>query len=523
MKQQYLQALFSFRAEHKNLTNLDVGLFQMEPTEEGRKTLQSYGLHFKPQESGFVIAAPCFLADDHGLLELEHQFVGKTKLAFVVFTNDKYFFDHSGLPYDPPGEYVYYFNNLNADERRTRILLEEFSVKDSERVKLHTKQFSGEAAKNAEDEFIVPRVYDCQGKIISETQYEFTVNEYQNTYFLDLSRLPDGLYTVEYDEQILTCYCTKASFIRRIPLLILEIFIDPAVPEEYQIVKVENGIQYIDHKDFCLHFGLNLYYWQYKIIPINVPPCTWIKVQADQSPYTFTPDKIRLHQQLDYVLFTSQQKIDIPNEDEFMVNLYRVGWQAECRLTTDAYKFCLQDYGIEIDNDLRCREVVDDKCIYPCPAYCIEDELIGALPKPGGEETRYYTEDGKPFAQLTLYLVYKNGEYLITDTYDPPSDPGHFTHCVIEEQEDVTIQFRNKVTMSYVILHYKITGKIGQQDMYMNKIGNIYSMDKIVKRFFPYLKIVKGDQIVYWFTYELITKQVYTSEKFTHIFQCGMN
>lgn len=522
MEQEYLQPLFSFRAEHKTLTHPDVGLFRLEPTEEGRKTLQDYGLHFKAQESGFTVVAPCFLHADSGLLELENPFAGETKLSFAVFTNDKYFLDHSGLPYDPPGEYVYYFNNLNADERRTSLLLENFSVKESERVKLHTKHFSGAVAKNTEDELILPLVYDCRGNLIPGTRYDFTVDEYQNTYLLDLSRLPDGLYTVEYNEESLTCYCTKASFIRRIPLLILEIFIDPGVPEAYRVVKVENGIQYIDAKDFCLHFGFNLYYWQYKIIPINIPPCTWIKVRADGSSHTFVPDKARIHCQQDHLLFTSGQKIEIPNEEEFTVNLYRVGWHEACRLPWEQYKFCLRDYGIEIDGDFRCREVVNGQCIYPCPAYCVEDELIGALPKPGGEKTYYYTEDGKPFAQLTLYLVYKNGEYEIKETYDPPSDPpGHFTHCVLEEDDDATIQFINKVDMSYVILHYKVTGKITWQSMHMNKIGNIYSIDKIVKRFFPHLKLVKGDQIVYWFTYELITKEIYTSEQFTHIFQCG--
>lgn len=402
MEQQYLHPLFSFRAVHKNIPNPDVGLFRMEPTEEGNKTLQSYKLHYKAQESGFTVVAPCLPHPDRGLLEVKNQFVEGTKLSFAVFTSDKYFFDHAGLPYDPPGEYVYYFNNLNADERRTKLLLENFSIKDRERVPLHTKQFSGELAKNNEDEFLLPLVYDCRGNLIPETRYDFTVNEYEKTYLLDLSRLADGLYKVEYNGESLTCYCTKASFIRRVPLLILEIFIGSDVPEEYQVVKVEDGIQYIDDKDFCLHFGLNLYHWQYKIIPINIPPCTWIKVQADPTLYTFTPDKIRLHQQIDHVLFTSQQKVEIPNEEEFVVNLYRVGWHEECRLQWDKYKFCLRDYGIEIGNDFRCREVVGDKCVHWCPAYCVEDEVIGTLPKPGGEQTYYYTEDGKPIAQFIM-------------------------------------------------------------------------------------------------------------------------
>ena len=222
MEQQYLQPLFSFRAEHKNISDPEPGLFQMEPTEAGEKTLQSYKLYFKAQESGFTVIAPCLRHTD-GKLELENQFLDGTKLSFAVFTNDKYFFDRSGLPYDPPGEYVYYFNNLNADERRSKLLLENFSVKDSERVRLHTKEFTGKLVKNDTDEILLPSVYDCKGKLVHESRYDFIVNEYENTYRLDLSRLADGLYTVEYNGESLTCYCTKASFIRRVPLLILEI------------------------------------------------------------------------------------------------------------------------------------------------------------------------------------------------------------------------------------------------------------------------------------------------------------
>lgn len=522
MEQKYLQPLFRFRAVHKNLTSPDWRLFQMEPTEEGEKTLQSYGLYFKEQENGLTVIAPCFFHPSSGLLELANPFALGTKLSFAVFTNDKYFFDHAGLPYDPPGEYVYYFNNLNADERNTRLLLENFSVKESERVKLRTKQFSGELAKKPGGEVVRPLVYDCRGRLLPETRYDLTVDLHENTYHLDLARLPDGLYTIDYNGESLTCYCTKASFIRRIPLAILEIFIDLEVPEEYRVIEVKDGIQYIEAKDFSLHFGLNLYYWQYKIIPIDVPPSTWIKVRADGSSYAFLPEKSRIHCQQDHLLFTSGEKMEIPSEEGFTVNLYQVKWHDACRLSPwEKYKFCFKDYGIEIDGAFRCREMVNGEYIYPCPAYCLGDELIGALPKPGGERTYYYKEGGKPFAQLTLYLVYKNGRYEIKETYEPPPVSGHFTHCVIEEYEDATIQFINKVDMSYVILHYKVTGKINQQTMHMNKIGNIYSMDKIVKRFFPYLKLVKGDQIVYWFTYELITKEVYTSEQFTHIFQCG--
>lgn len=42
-----------------------------------------------------------------------------------------------------------------------------------------------------------------------------------------------------------------------------------------------------------------------------------------------------------------------------------------------------------------------------------------------------------------------------------------------------------------MIIHYKVTGVIGQQNMHMNmrKNGNIYNMDISVKRIFPHLKV----------------------------------
>ena len=113
---------------------------------------------------GFVLAAPCIRNGETGWLELKNPFIGNVKLAFAVFTRDKYFRDRSDLPYDPPGEYVYYFNNLSPNERRTRLLLSQCSVKESERVGLHAKQFSGTLAKNERNEIILPRVLIAGGK-----------------------------------------------------------------------------------------------------------------------------------------------------------------------------------------------------------------------------------------------------------------------------------------------------------------------------------------------------------------------
>lgn len=517
MEQQYLQELFSFQVAHEKLKNTGAGFFQLEPTEEGAKLLNSYGLHFKEQEGGFVIVAPCIKRDDTGLLELKNQFVGKEKLSFAVFTNDPYFFDHSDLPYDPPGESVYYFNNLNEHERRTRLLMSNYSVKENERVRLHTKQFSGKITKNAANEIILPCVFDSRGNRIPAPKYDLEVNEFQNTYFLDLSRLVDGLYTIEYNGERTTCYCAKASFIRRIPLLILEIFIEPEIPEKYRVVQWKNGVQYIDVKEFRLHFGIHFYYWRYKLIPKKIPLETWIKVRTNQSGYAFEPTKTQINSYQDPVLFTSQQPIDTPNDD-LAINLYRLNWNEQCRFTgANKYKYCNRDYGIELNSDFWCRESVNNTYPYKCPAQYTE-QLIGPLPKAEAVTTQYYKENGKPYAQMRLYLVYEDGKYVIKEEYEP----AHFTCDLIEGDGDVTIEFINKVAMSYVDLYYIVVGKLPQQWMRMNKIGDSYLMEKIVTRF-GYPKLQKGDRIVYWFTYQLIPGQpIYTSDTYSHLFQMSV-
>lgn len=516
MEQEFLRELFSFRIEHRNLTNAGADLFQMEPTEDGAKTLNSYGLHFKPQDHGFVIAAPCIFHADSGLLELKKEFAGSVKLSFAVFTSDKYFFDHSKLPYDPPGEYVYYFNNLNPNERRTKLLLSNYSVKENERVKLHTKEFAGPLVRDSANQYVLPHVFDCRNQIVPDNQYDLVIDESKNTYNLSLARMADGLYTVEYNGELLTAYCAKASFIRRIPLLILEIFTDPDLPEQYRICKLLDGVQYLDYKQFCLHFGFKLCYWRYKIIPVNLPSNTWIKLKTNQSGITFKPEMVRIHKCHDYVLFTSEKAIEIPNE-ELIVNLYRLSWDNNCRWSYQKYRFCDLDYWVGKNNDFWCRELCQNNNSYKCPARFTE-ELIGPLPNIGGESTLYYTENNQQFAELTLYLVYENGNYTIIENYQPPA-AGDFTHCSLEYSDDAAIKFFNKNDVISATLHYYIPGKISQQDVTMNKLGNVFTADKIAKRISQQLKITAADQIVYWFTYERLNKQKYNSDVFSHIFR----
>lgn len=377
MGQEFLREFFNFRVDYKKVPAFGAGLFQFEPTEFGAETLKSYGLHFKEQDQGFVIAAPGIEHPDTGLWELQNQFPGNQKLSFAVFTNDLAFFDRSGLPYDTPGEYIYYFNNCNAQSRSSKLLLDNCGVKVGERVKLHTKQFSGELVKDGLGISIVPKVRDCWGNGVAATQYDYSIDEVNHTYCLNLTRLVDGLYTIEYNQQSTVFYCAKASFIRRIPLAIVEVWVGEAVPKNYQVVQRIGGMQYINRKEFHLHFGNYYYYWRYKIIPVNVPLTAGLKIQTDQSDYSFTPEQTQIDQYRNPVWFVSQQLVDTPNDD-LTINLYQVS-------STGA-----------------------------TPA------LIGPLPKAGEAATLYYIEEARPYAQVTLYLVYEKGEYLIKEKYDVP-------------------------------------------------------------------------------------------------------
>jgi hypothetical protein len=512
MEQEYLQELFSFQAELQ-FHDPRTGIFQMEPTEECAQTLNSYDLHFKAKDDGFGIMAPFILHEDTSLMELKNQFREDVKLAFAIFTKEPNFFKEAELPEETPGEYVYYLNNLNENERRTQLLLlENCGIKVSERVKLHPKQFSWPVVRNADDQIVPPRVFGVRGNEIVNTQYDFAIDTILNTYNIDLSRLGDGLFTIEYNSERITYYCAKASFIRRVPLLILEVFADPSLNEKYRITKLVNGIQYLDPKQFGIHFGDYSYYWKYVIIPVNIPPCTWLKTQTNDSQYWFLPEKVKV-MNLDPIIFTSNIVIDTPNE-ALQIRLFRENWGSDCRLSSQKYKDCDQDYWIEVDKVYWCRYKDGyGHYKYKCPARCTDD-LIGLLPKPGEVYTKYYLEDGKKYAQMTFYLVKENNQYVLKPTYDPT---GEFTYKVFGEHGDVTIQFINNVVVVKVTLHFEIPGRMGRYHFHMHKLGGVYSTDHLFHRVFPYFRMKKGETINYSFTYELSNKQKITSATYTYV------
>lgn len=337
------------------------------------------------------------------------------KLAFVLYTNDAHFFDYSELPYDTPGEYVYYFNNLDENKRNTMLLLQVDGVSKEERVRIHTKKIEYLLDSNAKS-----RVLDCYGKMIPETEYDYQIDHINKKCIIDLTRKGDGFYIVEYGNESSAFYCVPASFIRKIPLAIIELFVNPSVPKMYQIVNRMNGKQYIDSKKFRLHFGIFTVYWRYKIIPRNIHQSICIKVKVSGDKYQFTPDRVRIGCSQEPIIFTSTQMIN--KENDIVVSLYKVTFHSHDKCNwKKKYYYCGKMYGFYKKSKFVCRRshLKDGKKIfkYNCPVKCHE-HLIGTLPKPDEIHTRYYYENDKYFAEMSLYLIHKNCELIISETED---------------------------------------------------------------------------------------------------------
>lgn len=416
MKQKKLVELFRLTLAHQYYKKNIDGLFTVEPTEDGLKTLQSYDLHFKQKEAGFVVAGgwDTKIGEDY---VLANPFESGTKLSFAVFTNNEHFYDKFKELTEPtPGKYVYYFNNLDGTKRRTSLLKDVKGIRDTERVELHTKIFSGKVLQNLSKQYILPIVYDHLDNVVLDTRYDVTIDEFKGTYQLDMSRMDDGVYTIEYDTDKTTYYCTKASMIRRCPLIILEFFVDDTIPDDYQIIKRINGAQYCDPKKFTLHFRDSLFFWRYTIIPDNLHYSIWIKTLTNLTEHSFTPGIIKISNHIGPVQFTSLDVITSP-APTLEVNLYRADWHNSCTVPPPFY-YCGGNYGIEEGGIFWCRKKiwVNGQKQYEYQCGCrYDDHLIGRLPHPGEIDTVYYNdEDGNEYAEMTLYLTKSGTVYYLT-------------------------------------------------------------------------------------------------------------
>ncbi len=407
MEQINLKELFRFIYANNMYPDGLSRILTMEPTEECQKTLKSYKLHFKRKEGGFMIVAP--VTENAGEYELIHPFKNDAVLSFAIFNHDPQFFEKSDLPFDTPGEYVYYFNNCDETSRRTTLLSGGSPIKETERVPLRTKKFSFPL-----NEGVAPHVYDCNGNEIPADEYNQETDVVKNQFIIDISRLRDGFYTIEYDSQSITCYCARESFIRRIPLAVIELFTTPEVPENYQIVQTIDNKQCLSQKNFTLQSGTSVYYWRYKIIP-DIPSSTWLKVLTTESGITFDPPRIRINSD-DPVFFTSESEIDL-NTLNFQVFLYRSLWSDDCWWHgSHKYKYCDHNYGIYINGEFRCRySTAPGVHPHSCSASST-DHLIGELPKPNEVATEFYSENGKEIAEITMYVYKNNGNWVLSQT-----------------------------------------------------------------------------------------------------------
>ncbi len=178
MEQKRLKELFSLTCTHTHFLSGIAGLFEMEPIEETQKTLRGHQLTFKRKKDGFVIVAAHKLESINGFEPIV-PFGDDVKLSFAIFTTDARFFDYSDLPYDPPGRYIYYFNNLDESQPRTTILLGVGGVTEDYRIKLNTKTFT---FAQSDSESI--NIYDVHGNLIPQAEYDSKIDTIKNQYIV---------------------------------------------------------------------------------------------------------------------------------------------------------------------------------------------------------------------------------------------------------------------------------------------------------------------------------------------------
>ena len=418
MEEVLLKELFRFVPVFKGYKNNAGSLFSAAPMEEGEKALSGYRLTFRELDAGFAVIADC-RGDIQGEdAELLKPFDDNAKLSFVMHVHDDNFFKNSELPYDPPGEYVYYLNNLDANERRTKLLLERKGIEVSEKVLLRGQPFSTPLRRHENSNVLQPLILDCRGNEISGTGDVIVIDELKDEYRIDLSEHPDGQYSIRYGEEEEIFYSARSSLKRTAPLLIVEIFTGPDIPAEYSIIKTVNGKQYADPKDFGAHFGIYSSWWRYKIYPLDLDRNTWTKIKTNNDNYTFVPERQKTGDEDEPVIFTSARLMEEVPAD-FEAGIYYQDWNNEC-WTNPKYYYCGGNYGIWIEDEFRCRYHKHcshyhhhNKNCYPydCPARQ-EDFLISLLPRLDEYQgAAYYEEDGKFIAEVSLYIVEKDGKF----------------------------------------------------------------------------------------------------------------
>ena len=437
-----LKELFKFNILHRNFSDGIDNLFEFAPTEIGQKTLQSYKLHFKKITDGFTVIAPYETVvipgageggSDLTRYKLKHAFNESAKLSFVVYNNDPLLFNYSEFTETTPGDYVFYFNNLDASKRRTSLLKDATGIGDEDRVKLHTKEFR---LNITESQVADISVLDCRGDLIPDTEYTSEYDHIKQQYVIDLSRKEDGLYTIvdSGETTAIDYYCTKASFIREIPFIIIELFVGPEIATDYQIIARDTNEEQFIYNDpvlFKLHFGVYSMYWRYQIIPVNVPLQIWLRIKANDTAITFTPDKLHVETLNEPLVFTSENPINLSN-NTIEASLYKLDWNNQCRYSGyRKYSYCggfFPHFGVWIDGEYMCRRLTYNPSTgqmehqHTCPAE-YEDELLGALPRPDAlASTNYYIENNLYYADMVLYQHKHQGNYYISES---ATDHGH--------------------------------------------------------------------------------------------------
>ena len=109
------QNLFFLALKHSLHPKANRSLFEVEPIFDCKALMTNLKFDFYQNDEGFGVAAPADeVFDDNRLHTPVTQ--PENRLSFAVFTQDQDFYKDSFLPEETPGQFIYYFDNLDGTQ-----------------------------------------------------------------------------------------------------------------------------------------------------------------------------------------------------------------------------------------------------------------------------------------------------------------------------------------------------------------------------------------------------------------------
>ncbi|MFT4924937.1 MAG: hypothetical protein ACI8WB_001027 [Phenylobacterium sp.] len=392
----YYKPLFFLQLAHSAHALANKTLFELEPTAPCREVMTNLALVFYQNAQGFSVAAQV-KNDTEPWQLLKPLTREQLTLSFVLFSANQHFYPDSFLPFDPPGQFVYCFDNLDGSTARTRSLTET----DGITVALRLPMVSGGIV--AERSSTPPQLSDANGQLVPLTT---RLTHSDGQYRIDLAGLVAGRYCLSDDRGSQDYYVCSAAFARRAPIAVIEVYLHRQVDNDYQIIEYRQPWQpdtmtadigqFISPKQWALHFGRFCYFWRYRIKTSErlAAAAQVIQIQSSDEHCVFEPGFMVIDPTTKDIVFTGTRSVSL-TEDWPLLQLYLY------KLGTGSDEF--EDIGSEGS------------------LYC---QLLGRLPLPSQPKVTFVEEQGKLIGEMH-------------HTLEPMDDFGHQQPVDIGQKQQI--------------------------------------------------------------------------------------